>query len=244
MRGLTILCAAFGATALATTANAQSLTGNVGSAAITQGERGIEARVGFNDNGDAGARVHFDYGFTDWYQLRTIASFSQPDGGDWAYSALTLENWFQWREEGSDGSGFNGGLRVAYSFQDGGGPDEAEVRLTLTDRFAGDWEWRANVIGEIETGDGSEGGVALESRAQVTRAIPLPPFSQGRLGLELLSEYGTTRDVLALEDQAHQVGPVLKAEWGDGLYLQSAVRFGLTEATDDMMFKLFFGREF
>ncbi|MBI1291976.1 hypothetical protein GC173_12160 [bacterium] len=225
------------------TAAAQSLTGNVGSAAVNRGERSIEARFGANDQGNAAARIHFDYAFTDWYQLRTIASFSRPEGGDWDVSGLTFENWLQWSEEARDGEGFNGGVRLAYTFRDGGGPDEAAVRFTITDRFAEQWEWRANLIGEIETGDGSEGGVALASRLQVTRAVALWPPLETRLGVELFSEYGDTRDIADPEDQAHQIGPVLKAEWGEGFYLQTAVRVGLTDATDDAMFKLFFGRE-
>ena len=227
-------------------AHAQSLTGNVGSAGVTEGERGVETRFGFDDEGNAGARVHYDHAFTGWYQLRVIGAFSQPDGGDWDYSSLTFENWFQWSEEASDGSGFNGGLRFAYGFNDGSGPDEAEVRLTLTDKFAGGWEWRGNIIAEVESGDGSEGGVSLESRLQLSRAIEVNAFTADdwRAGFELFSEYGNTRDLLGLDDQAHQIGPVVKVSWDNGIYLQSAVRFGLTEGSDDAMAKVFIGREF
>jgi hypothetical protein len=197
-----------------------------------------------NDTGEAAARVHAEYGFTDWFLLRGIVSFNRPDDGDWDYSALTIENWFQWREESRDGQGFNGGLRFAYAFQDGGGPDEAEVRLTLTDRFAQHWEWRANLIGEMETGAGSEGGVALETRAQLSRAVARFDPVETRFGIELFSEYGNTRDLADLTDQAHQLGPVVKVEWGEGYYAQVGARFGLTDASDDAMVKLFVGREF
>lgn len=227
-------------------ARAQSLTGNVGSAGINDGERALEVRLGVSDEGDAAARVHYDHAFTDWYQLRTIASFNRDDGAGWDFSALVLENWFHWIEEADDQSGFNGGFRLAYGFNDGGGPDEAEARLTLTDKFAEAWEWRANVIAELETGDGSEGGAELESRLQLTRALAGSAFgsSKWRLGAELFSEYGDTRDLADLDEQAHQIGPVTKAEWKNGVYLQSAVRFGLTDASDDAMFKVFVGREF
>lgn len=232
--------------AVAPAAVGQSLTGNVGSAGISKGERTVEVRAGVSDEGDAAGRVHYDHAFTDWYKLRTIASFRRPDGGGWNASALTLENWFQWREEADDQSGFNGGLRLAYDFVDGGGPDGAEVRLTATDKFAGRWEWRANLIGEFETGDGSAGGADLETRLQLTRALDGAAFgsTKWRAGAELFSEYGNTRDLADLDGQAHQLGPVLKAEWKNGVYLQSGVRFGLTDASDDAMFKVFVGREF
>lgn len=227
-------------------ANAQSLTGNVGSANISAGESAVEVRTGFSDNGDAGARIHYEHAFSDSYQLRVIGSFSQPNSADWDFTGLTFENWFQWAKEADDASGFNGGIRVAYTFADGGGPDEAQVRFTLTDKFADHWEWRANLIGEIETGDGSEGGVNLESRAQLTRALDISALnsSDWRLGAELFSEFGNSRDIPGFEQQAHQIGPVLKISWDNGVYLQTAARFGLTDGSNDSMLKLFVGREF
>ncbi|MEL6474973.1 MAG: hypothetical protein AAFQ21_12890 [Pseudomonadota bacterium] len=96
--------------AFALDASAQSLTGNVGSAGVTDGERALEARLGVDGDGNAGSRAHFDYAFTDWYQLRLITSFSQPDDEDWDFSSFTVENWLQWSEEANDSSGFNGGL--------------------------------------------------------------------------------------------------------------------------------------
>jgi len=33
-------------------------------------------------------------------------------------------------------------------------------------------------------------------------------------------------------------------EWGNGVSVQTAVSFGLTGGSDDMMFKLFIGRDF
>lgn len=227
-------------------AQAQSLTGNVGSAGITPGEQSLETRFGFDDADNWAARVHYDRAISGWYQVRLIAAATRPDGQDWDYDSFTVENWFQWREEASDNTGFNGGLRLSYTLADGNDVDEVELRLTLTDKFARDWEWRANVIGEIEAGDGSDGGVALETRGQLTRAIGLDALASTdwRAGVELFSEYGNSRDIPGLDDQAHQIGPVVKASWDNGLYLQSALRVGLTGGADDMMLKLFVGREF
>lgn len=227
-------------------AHAQSLTGNVGSADVSSGESAVEVRLGFGDSGDAAARVHYEHALTDWYQLRVIGSFSQVEGEDWDFHALTFENWLQWAEEAGDNSGFNGGVRFAYAFADGGGPDQFATRLTLTDKFADGWEWRANLIGEIELGDGSEDGVNLAARAQLTRALDFEAFSSHdwRFGAELFSEFGNTRDIPGFEQQAHQIGPLVKASWDNGLYLQGGIRFGVTENSDDAMFKLFLGREF
>jgi hypothetical protein len=241
-----LITSAFSAVLLSSAANAQSLTGSVGSAAINEGERAVESRIGFDGDGNTASRFQFEYAFTDWYQLRVIGAFSRPDDGDWSYSRTTLENWFQWREEAEDGAGSNGGIRVAYTFSDDGGPDQVTLRLTLTDEFADGWEWRANLIGEIETGDDSADGVFLETRAQLSRSLDLSAFgsSELRLGVELFSEYGNSEDISAFDEQAHQLGPVLKAEWDNGVFIQTGARFGLTGASGDSIFRLSLGREF
>ena len=234
------------ASAFTGAAEAQSLTGNAGSANITAGERAAELRAGIDNDGNTQSRVHVEQAFTGWYQLRAIAAFRQPDGDDWDYSGLTLENWFQWAEEGDEDAGLNGGLRLAYTFAGDGAPDEAAARLTLTDKFAGNWEWRANLIAAIETGNKRADGAELESRLQLTRALPGDWMGTDRMrfGAELFSEYGNTEDLPDFDQQAHQFGPVFKAEWNNGIYLQTAVRAGLTSGSDDLMAKVFIGREF
>lgn len=226
--------------------HAQSLTGNVGSAGVSKGEQSVEARLGVDEDGNAGSRIHYDNAFTDWYQFRLLAAFSQPDGEDWDVSSLTVENWLQWREEADDNTGFNGGIRFAYGFAQDGGPDEAEIRLTVTDTFADGWEWRANLIAEMEAGDDSEGGVELEGRAQISRALDVSALgtSDWRLGVEYFAEFGNSRDIPGLSDQAHQIGPVVKIGWDGGYFIQSAVRVGVTRGADDAMAKFFVGREF
>lgn len=227
-------------------ASAQSLTGNVGSANITSGERSAEARVGTDDDGNIQSRVHFEHGFSDWYQLRVIAAFSKPDDQDWDYSGITFENWFQWSTEAKNGEGFNGGIRLGYTFAAQDRSDEAAIRLTVTDRFAEHWEWRANLIAGVETNRDAASGAELESRLQLTRSIPLS-FSgrdEWRIGAELFSEYGNSRDLPDFSQQAHQIGPVAKVDLDNGVFLQTAVRFGLTEGADNAMAKVFIGREF
>ena len=92
----------------------------------------------------------------------------------------------------------------------------------------------------------SSGGVNLESRLQLTRALDFAALNSEdwRIGAELFSEYGDTRDIPEFDQQAHQIGPVVKVSWDNGVYVQSAVRFGITDGSDDSMFKLFIGREF
>ncbi len=232
--------------ALSGAAAAQSLTGNVGSAGISPGDRSVEARAGMDEEGNLASRIHYDQALNGWYQVRVIAAFERPDAGDTEFSGLTVENWFQWSEESNDGTGFNGGLRFAYTRSEDGEADEAAIRLTLTDKFASGWEWRANLIAESQTGGGREEGVGLETRVQLSRAIDLNWFGtrDWRLGAEMFSEYGNADDIPGLKDQAHQAGPVLKAEWDNGIYLQTALRAGVTDGADSWMGKVFIGKAF
>ncbi|MEQ9437279.1 hypothetical protein [Hyphomonas sp.] len=227
-------------------ASAQSLTGNVGSAGVTSGEQAAEFRVGIDDTGLAQSRIHYEQAFSDCYQLRAIVLLRRDDGEAWDYSGFTVENWFQWAEEQSDGAGFHGGLRLAYTFADGTADDEFNVRLALTDRFASSWEWRANIIAGFETGNQRTDGADLQSRLQITKAVPLTLFNadKWRFGAELFSEYGNSENFLSLEDQAHQIGPVVKTTWRNGIYMQVGFRSGLTDGSDDYMGKFFVGREF
>ncbi|MEQ8557413.1 MAG: hypothetical protein RIB03_03770 [Henriciella sp.] len=240
------VAAGFAASIAALPSLAQSLTGNVGSAGVSKGEQSVEGRLGFDEDGNAASRIHYDNAFTDWYQLRLIGAFSKADGEDWDVSGLTLENWVQWSEEASDNSRFNGGLRFAYTFAQDDGPDEVGLRLTVTDKFAGDWEWRSNVKADTEAGDGSEGGVDLEVRGQISRALEVSALGthDWRLGVEVFSELGNSRDIPGFNEQAHQIGPVVKVGWDNGVFIQSAVRVGITDGADDSMAKLFVGREF
>lgn len=227
-------------------AEAQSLTGNVGSANVGGGDRSAEARLGIDETGSAASRLHYEYAFSDWYQLRTIASFRRPDDGEWSYSGLTLENWFQWAEEGANNKGFNGGVRLAYTFTENDRPDTLAVRVTLTDRFASGWEWRANVIAETTLNDRISDSAEIESRFQVTRALTGTPAgtTKWRVGAELFSEFGNAKNLPSIDEQAHQIGPVVKADLPSGVFLQAAVRAGLTPGSDDLMTKFFIGREF
>lgn len=245
-RSKRLLLCAFVVTSLAGAANAQSLTGNVGSANIAAGERAAELRLGVGEAGIAQSRAHYEHSLSEWYQFRAIAAFRKPEAEGWDYSGLTLENWLQWSTEGREGKGLNGGLRLAYTFADGGRSDEAAVRLTVTDRLPDGWEWRANLIAGFETSGDPAAGADLESRFQVTRAASrtLMGSEKWRFGAELFSEYGNTLDLQGIDRQAHQFGPVAKVEWGNGVSVQTAVRFGLTEGSDDMMFKLFIGQDF
>ena len=61
---------------------------------------------------------------------------------------------------------------------------------------------------------------------------------------ERFIDCSNTRDFATFDQQAHQIDPVLKAAWENGVYRQSAIRFDLTEGSDIAMVKLFLGREF
>jgi hypothetical protein len=87
-------------------------------------------------------------------------------------------------------------VRVGYTFRDGGGPDQVATRLALTDKFADRRERRANAIASFETGDDSEGGAEIETRAQVSRSVNVDFLGtrRWRVGAEVFSDDGNTCD--------------------------------------------------
>lgn len=232
--------------AIATPVWAQSLTGNVSSPKISAGDRGVESRTGIDDEGNMAGRVHYDQAFSGWYKMRLIGAYQRKDGASLDFSGVTFENWLQWTEESSDGSGMNTGATLSYTLSDGAKADKTAFGLLLSDRFAQSWEWRANGSADSEVGGGRKEGVNLGTSFQLTRKLDIVQAgsSNWRLGGEIFSKYGTTDDILDLDDQAHQIGPVIDGKWDNGFYLQAAVRAGLTTGSDDFMGKVFIGRKF
>ena len=109
-----------------------------------------------------------------------------------------------------------------------------------------DWERRANVIAGAGISDDADSAADLESRLPLIRAFPGAAFAGGswRFGAEFFSDYANSRDIPGLDQQAHQFGPVLKADWDNGVCLQAGARAGLTDGADGTMMQIFLGRGF
>ncbi len=231
---------------------AASPIGNVGTAKADEGAFSSEIRFGYtlDEDGDSNdgrfrMRQHVDYGFTDWYAVRIVAEQDKQPGEDFDFRGLAIENRFQFFERRRHG--WDGGVRVIYGIGAGGGqPDEIDIRFIANTPIGEDWEWRFNTVVEHEIGGNADDGVALELRNQLTRGIGdfIPGTEKTRLGVEMFNDFGNLRDDTPFSAEDHQLGPVMKTQFANGVYLQAGYRAGLSDDAPNHLLKLFIGRKF
>lgn len=232
-----------------TRAHAASPIGNAGTAKTDKGALSAEWRGGFTRDGDDKRfqmRQHVDYGFSDWYALRLITAQDKRDGDNMEHRSFTFENRIQFIER--EKHGWDGGIRLGYGHSDGDKtPHELDFRLMAQIPFGRekDWELRHNTILEHDIGEDSRNGAFLELRNQITKEIDGPSYVKSlRLGLEMFNDFGRLRDSDGFGSQDHQLGPVLKASFKNGFYIQTGYRAGLSDDAADHLFKLFAGKKF
>ncbi len=233
-------------------AHAASPVSNVGTARVDVGKRAIEARTGYTEDDRSTAndnrlqlREHIDMHFTNWYGIRLVTSQDKRDGDNVEHNRVTFENWFQLIEERD--YGWDGGFRVIYGHSDGDKtPHKLDVRLMAQGPVWQDWQWRHNSIFTHEIGENSKSGVSFEWRHQLTKKIIFMPdiFASFRLGAELFNDFSKLNQLSGYANQDHQFGPVIKASFHNGLYLQTGYRTGISRQAADHSIKLFIGTSF
>ncbi len=234
------------------TAFAASPVGNVGTAKATEGAFSAEIRTGYTDDPDSDSldgrllvRQHVDYGVTDWYAVRVVTAQRRNDGGEYDYTSTTFENRVQLFE--ADRDGFDGGFRVIYVHRDGDDtPNEIDVRLMAMGSLGEHYSWRHNTVLEHDVGANASDGVALEFRNQITRKLDLtlPGVSSVSAGIEMFNDFGRLRDTGGFDEADHQFGPVAKANFSNGVYVQAGYRAGLSEDAPNHLAKVFLGKRF
>lgn len=238
----------------AVSAYAASPVSNVGTAIVNDGEVTAEMRAGYSwdESGSKSSddrfrlRQHLDYGLNDWYALRIVSGQDKRSGDAMEHSSFSIENRFQLIERRNHG--WDGGVRFIYEHKDGDKkPDELDIRLMAQVPFGSDnqWEFRHNTVMVHELGEDNRAGLLLELRNQVTRKIPAPDYLKSlRIGLEMFNDIGRVNDNSSFEQQDHQMGPVLKASFDSGLYMQTGYRTALSDDGTDHLVKFFIGQKF
>lgn len=232
---------------------AGSPTGNVGTAKVDKGVLSLEQRFGFSwDDPDSSndqrfrMRQHVDYGFTDWYAFRLLLSQDKRKGDNIEHSTFTLENRFQLIERRDHG--WHGGVRLLYAHSDGDKtPHEIDFRLMAQIPFGANkkWESRHNVIFEHDIGENSESGLMIELRNQVTKAVTPPSYLKKlQFGVEMFNDLGRIRESSGIHSQNHQLGPLLKATFKNGAFIQTGYRLGVSDDGTDHLVKFFIGKKF
>lgn len=252
MRKLLSICFCMILAPVLQTAHAASPIGNVGTAKADKGAFSTEFRTGFtfDDSGSSNderfrLRQHIDYGFSDWYAARIVIEQDKQQSADFDFRSVTFENRFQFFE--SDTHGWDGGVRVNYGVSAGGGQsDEIDIRFIANVPIGENWEWRHNTVLEYELGGNADDGLNLELRNQLTKVVGnfIPGTNKTRVGIEMFNDFGNLRDDAGFSAQDHQIGPVMKAYFPKGVYIQAGYRAGLSDDAPDHLLKFFVGRNF
>lgn len=221
---------------LTTTGISAQNTGTVFSPDVKPGTQGFDLRFAYDEDADSLAkRFHYQYAFDDALRLRGIAAFRSDDVEEGDFRYFRLEGQYQFLED--DQAPFDSALRVELQFADGDDPP-SRVRVGWSNQFNLNdaWQVRGILLTGHRFGPESSGGYLLESRAQISRELN----ESLTLGLDYYGDYNTTNNTGSFDNQEHQLGPVLKFDLIEDLSGMAGVLFGLSDATADREFRLFF----
>lgn len=231
---------------LTSPALAQTL-GRVGTARVIRGESEIETRFAYllddknaRQDNRLQARVHYDYGFTDWYALRLITTADNRQNDNWETNEiLNIENRFQFLDRQTDA--FDFGIRAGFLLRDGDKTPHSVVlgfleQLPLDN---GD-EIRFSQIFSREIGQDATSGISLDLRGHYMHTFS----DKGKLGFEVFSDLQKLNEQSGYSNHEHAIGPVYIRKLPHGLKLETGYRVGISQAAPDHAFKLFLGAKF
>jgi hypothetical protein len=216
-------------------------TGTVFSPEVDDGERGLEYRISLQPDHDDqperfSHRLHYQHALDDSLRWRLIALQREVDndGLEFRYARLEL----QWQFLEDQEAGWDSALRYELQIAEG---DDLPHRVRLAWTGKGDvtdrWQLRANFLTGREFGSGSNSGLLLETRAQATYRLN----NGTRIGLEMFNDLNYTTDMGSFDDQAHQLGPIVKTGIG-GWGVELSYLIGLSDGAADQDFRLIVGR--
>lgn len=219
--------------------------GGIGNATVNEGVFATHLRNSVNLDDDNAAldkrwrgRLMTDYGFTDDFALGLYLQGYDLQGDSTALDAVILDARFEWTEAKSHG--FYSGMRLRYTLKDGDKkPDNAHVRFILG-APVGKWDFRINQIFAHEIGEGSGGGLGIDTRLQASYRYA----ANHRAGIESFSDFGYGSRNSRFDAQNHTIGPVFAGKISKNLSYETGYRYGLSEAAADHTFRLFLVRSF
>ena len=243
MLGLTRFAGATGLCAIMLTLSTQAsiaAPSKVYSPRVEKGELEFEHR-GIVDHDDDPAKDGalaikngLGYGVTNWWFVEAYAEHEREPGDSLKLQAVELESLFQLTQPGQYWVDL--GFLVEYAMSMKGGHDEIEFG-PLIEKQIGPTVHTANLIISKETGRGAEDYKLEYAWASRWR---LKPYFQP--GFEAFGEAGEFKDLPAVREQEHKIGPAIMGTIplgvGPGkLHYEAAYLFGLTEGTPDGAFR-------
>lgn len=217
---------------------------------VTAGQTAVEGRIGYTIDNESAvndqriqSRLHLDHGFTDIYALRIIAAQDKIDGDHFSHDNFTFENRFHLFKK--QRYGFDGGARLVYTKRNGDASRDGIAVNFIGQKDFGSLQARHNVILKHDIGANARNGVSLELRHQLTTKTAAPEFATTmRYGVEMFNDFGNLSRQSGYSNQDHQIGPVLKMGFRNGLSIETGYRLGVSNAARDHIFKFSLAKNF
>ncbi|MEM8833444.1 MAG: hypothetical protein AAGB32_02770 [Pseudomonadota bacterium] len=188
-------------------------------------------------NDDFRHNLQFKYGITDNFRISVDTDYRKRGGSDAEFSNSDIEFRYKFIREENVGVSYSGG----YEFNHSGDADgvftsfQGEYKL-------GPWKHQANIGIDADVGDEAASGFNYDFRSGHYYKL-----QEIELGLEYFADFGNWKDGNRFEEQEHHLGPVVNFNIPVGEKKIKAVlgyAAGLTDASDDHIFKYEFGYKF
>jgi|GEM_PF-6829735 len=220
--------------------SAQAVSKRVSSPNVSQGlAADIRGSYAFDEEGDDDFRnnIQFKYGLNDKFRISFDTDFRKKagEGGDLTNSDIEFRyNFFR---NNNAALAFSGG----YEFNHVGNPDA--IFTSMQGEYkAGRWKHQANIGIDTEVGDGAGDGFDYDFRSGHYYKLETV-----EIGVEYFGDFGNSDDGNSFDEQEHNIGPVVNFSIPVGQKEVKAVlgyAVGLTDASDEHLFKYEFGYKF
>lgn len=180
--------------------------------------------------------LEIEYGLTDRFTIAAYADFEKPSGEDFKYiQTRVVAARYRFGEAGE--RYFDTALYVEYYFPDpdyqGKAKEKIETRFILEKKI-NDKTLRINPkLEKVTSGPDVEEGLEFEYGASLYG----PWTARLKWGLEIYGSLGELANIKSRDEQKHYIVPALTHKLTKHLKLNVGVGVGLTDASDDLVFK-------
>ena len=209
-----------------------SNTGGVFSPVVNEGHRSVQYRAGHDpDNHALNQRLHYEQAIDDDWMWRAIVATRKNGDRDADFDFFQAE---MFRQLTRNEAWLQQGVRFDLRIRDDSRPTTLGFNYMLEANPAPGWQARLLALTALEVGRNDRDGILLGTRANLTNRVS----DRWTLGLEMYSNYGSTKDIADFDDQFHQIGPQVNWHLPGGWQIFGSTLFGLTSGTPDTSLRL------
>lgn len=213
-------------------------TGGVFGPVVNDGWSALQYRATYDvDNDGFAQRIHYEQALNGDFMLRGVVGTRKTAESDVDFDFFQAELFWELSE---DNSPYRTGVRFDLTLRDEDRPQTFGFHWMNQYSFSKDWSARFLTLTTIDFGENTRDGIGLQTRASLTRRLS----NKISLGAELYNIYGSTDEILELDEQRHQLGPVLTYNLSDDFQIYSGVLFGLTDRDSEPQFRLWLTKSF